>query len=160
MHREIMAAAIQPDAILNTALIDMYGRCGSPEDAQRVFDGMMPQPPDQIAWGALIGAYSHSEECGRVMELFDRMELQGIQPSTPTFIGALAACAKRQTINWGRQLHQRAIKLGLIPHPRLENALINMSWHRIEHQLQHLAEWLRYAWEGKGDAGPFAATAE
>ena len=126
LHQEINAAGIRADPILATALIYMYGSCGSPDDAQKVFDSLQ-HPADQVTWGALIGAYAHdSQQCERAFELVDMMEQQGVTPSAPIFIGVLAACGKRQALQMGQRLHQRIIDMGLLPHIRLENALLNM----------------------------------
>ncbi|XP_024516890.1 pentatricopeptide repeat-containing protein At2g13600-like [Selaginella moellendorffii] len=58
-----------------TALVNAYGRCGSPGDAKRIFDSLeMASKSDEIAaWNALLCAYLVGENLSDAKSLFDFM---------------------------------------------------------------------------------------
>lgn len=75
---------------LGTALIDMYSKCDSLEDARRVFDEM--QIKSLVTWNAMItslGVHGCGEEA---LALFGQMEKANVVPDAITFVGALCAC--------------------------------------------------------------------
>ncbi|KAI5064496.1 hypothetical protein GOP47_0021166 [Adiantum capillus-veneris] len=76
--------------IMSTALVDMYGKCGIMVDASQVFDEM---PTHNItSWTSLITGYAHQGESKLVLELFEKMREEGIQPNGVTFLSVLSAC--------------------------------------------------------------------
>lgn len=51
-HRELASGGGKVDVYLQSALVSMYAKCGSMEDAQEVFDGMSVR--NVVAWTAMI----------------------------------------------------------------------------------------------------------
>lgn len=82
---------INRDMHLDTALIDMFGRCGDPESAMLVFDEM--EHRDVSAWTAAIGARAMEGNGEAAIELFDEMVKDGLKPDGVTFAGLLTACS-------------------------------------------------------------------
>ncbi|KAI3969141.1 hypothetical protein MKW92_052887 [Papaver armeniacum] len=71
-----------------TALIDMHAKCGNMEEACRLFRGI--PSPDVFSYSALItGLASH----GQALEIFQKMQAEGIDPDNITFMGVLTACS-------------------------------------------------------------------
>ncbi|CAA0808864.1 Pentatricopeptide repeat-containing protein ELI1-chloroplastic [Striga hermonthica] len=79
------------DARVGSALIDMYGKCGSLEDALSVFDGIRDK--DVVVYNAMIGAYAIHGLSGDALNLFREMRESGLPPTDITFIGVLSSCA-------------------------------------------------------------------
>jgi pentatricopeptide repeat protein len=52
VHEQIMQSGCEGDAFAGCSLVDMYAKCGSMEDAQRVFNNM--QSHDVVTWTTLI----------------------------------------------------------------------------------------------------------
>ncbi|KAL3511121.1 hypothetical protein ACH5RR_030522 [Cinchona calisaya] len=76
---------------VNTALIDMYAKCGSLDDAVSVFKGM--SFIDTQAWSAMIMAFA-IHGCGNeAISFFEDMRKGQIQPDAITFLGVLYACS-------------------------------------------------------------------
>ncbi|URD96387.1 Pentatricopeptide repeat-containing protein [Musa troglodytarum] len=84
---------------VNTALIDMYAKCGSLEDAIGVFDEMGSK--DTQAWSAMIVAYAIHGHGGRAISLFEEMLKEGIKPDGITFLGVLYACSHSGKVEEG-----------------------------------------------------------
>lgn len=75
---------------LGTALIDMYSKCGSLDDARTVF-GMM-QVRTLATWNTMItslGVHGFRDEA---IALFEEMEKANEVPDAITFVGVLSAC--------------------------------------------------------------------
>lgn len=80
---------------LGTALVDMYSKCGSLENAKRVFDVM--ETKSLATWNSMItslGVHGCGEEA---LALFAKMQMDNIQPDAITLVGVLCACL--QTTN-------------------------------------------------------------
>lgn len=87
---------------LGTALIDMYSKCGSLEDAKRVFDEM--EIKSLATWNSMItslGVHGCGEEA---LSLFENMEMANVQPDAITFVGVLSACIHTNNVEIGRRL--------------------------------------------------------
>ncbi|KAF8398941.1 hypothetical protein HHK36_014806 [Tetracentron sinense] len=82
---------VHSSVVLDSALVDMYAKVGSIEEARRVFDKMHNR--NVISWNAMITGYSkhgHSEE---VLVLYEQMQKEGIHPNEVTFLSVLSACS-------------------------------------------------------------------
>ncbi|XP_074586365.1 pentatricopeptide repeat-containing protein At2g02980, chloroplastic-like [Curcuma longa] len=99
---------------VNTALIDMYAKCGSLEDAVAVFDEMSFK--DTQAWSAMIVAYAIHGHVGQALDLFDGMLKQGIKPDEITFLGVLYACSHSGKVEQGLgYFHSMRSRHGIVP---------------------------------------------
>eukprot|EP00253_Pinus_taeda_P001118 PITA_01118 len=99
VHEDIIRSGVQFDTFVSNALIDMYAKCGSLEDAYRVFI-KMPQR-DVISWTAMLVAYA-THGCGKeALELFEQMQQSHINPNETTFIGILSACGHAGLVDDG-----------------------------------------------------------
>lgn len=112
------------DVILSTAVVTMYGRCGSVEDARAIFD----QLPDAniSSWNAMITMYVNHEHSKEALSLFQRMQSEGLDPNDCTYINSLRACALLEDIVQGRAIHSCVVEDGLISDVVVSNALLNM----------------------------------
>lgn len=91
LHSYIENNGIRIDVQVGTALIDMYSKCGSWEDARLVFDRIGGK--DVVVWNSMIVGYAMHGFSQEALELFNEMCRIGYQPTDITFIGVLNACA-------------------------------------------------------------------
>lgn len=84
---------------VGTALIDMYSKCGSLEDALKVFNGIKEK--DVVVYNAMIGGYAIHGFTREAMKLFEEMVEVRLRPTDITFIGVLSACAHAGLISQG-----------------------------------------------------------
>ncbi|XP_047156826.1 pentatricopeptide repeat-containing protein ELI1, chloroplastic [Vigna umbellata] len=84
---------------VGTALVDMYCKCGSLEDARKVFDGMVGK--DVVAWNSLIMGYGIHGFGDEALQLFHEMLCVGVRPSDITFVAVLTACAHEGLVGKG-----------------------------------------------------------
>lgn len=79
------------DLILNNALLDMYCKCGSLEDAMSVFSRMIQK--DVISWSTMISGLAQNGYSQEALKLFESMKVSRIKPNYITIVGVLFACS-------------------------------------------------------------------
>lgn len=94
-----------------SALIDMYSKCGSIENARKVFS-CMPEW-SVISMNALIAGYAQND-IKEAANLLHRIHISGLKPSEITFASLIDACKSPQNIELGFQIHCDVIKRGLL----------------------------------------------
>ncbi|KAK9206402.1 hypothetical protein WN943_016677 [Citrus x changshan-huyou] len=110
--------AIEINDILGSALIDMYSKCGSIENAIQVFE-RIPQR-NAIAWSAMIGGFAMHGRAQDALDCFSRMEQAGVKPSDVVYIGLLSACSHAGLVEEGRLMFNHMVNVtGL--EPRIEH---------------------------------------
>ncbi|VAI37970.1 unnamed protein product [Triticum turgidum subsp. durum] len=113
IHEYIRKAGLDSLVKVNTALIDMYGKCGSLEDAIDVFQGM--ESRDRQAWSVMIVAYANHSYGREAISLFEEMKKQGIKPDAITFLGVLYACSHSGMVSEGLQYFDSMRESGINP---------------------------------------------
>ncbi|XP_021274003.1 pentatricopeptide repeat-containing protein At2g03880, mitochondrial [Herrania umbratica] len=87
------------DLILNNALLDMYCKCGSLEDAKSVFERMVDR--DVISWSTMIAGLAQNGYSREALKFFDLMKASGVKPNYITILGVLFACSHAGLVDDG-----------------------------------------------------------
>nr|XP_043631402.1 pentatricopeptide repeat-containing protein At2g33680 [Erigeron canadensis] len=109
-HAYSIKLGFQYQIYIMTALVDMYAKCGSLDDARKGFDHL--QEPDIVFWTSMISGYVQNGENEAAMDLFCRMRKQGISPNELTMASVLKACSSLAALEQGKQIHASSIKHG------------------------------------------------
>ncbi|XP_009607091.1 pentatricopeptide repeat-containing protein At1g31430-like [Nicotiana tabacum] len=105
-------------AVVGTALIEMYAKCGCIEKSMEIFDGLKEK--DTASWTSIICALAMSGNTKKALELFSQMEQGGFCPDDITFIGVLSACSHGGLVEEGRRyFHSMSRIYGI--QPKLEH---------------------------------------
>lgn len=102
VHEFALKCGFKVGTYLGTALIDMYSKCGSLEDAKKVFNEM--ERKSLATWNSMItslGVHGCGEEA---LSLFTDMEMANVQPDAITFVGVLSACLHLNNVEIGGKL--------------------------------------------------------
>eukprot|EP01018_Ginkgo_biloba_P028295 Gb_03034 [translate_table: standard] len=91
VHVHIIKPGFEFDVFVGSALVDMYAKCGSINNARKVFDKMSER--SLVSWNAMIVGYAQHGHGKEALELFNQMQLAGMKPNQITFIGVLTACS-------------------------------------------------------------------
>ncbi|CAL2272397.1 unnamed protein product [Prunus armeniaca] len=91
MHAYTIKAGFEADSTVCNAVITMYAKCGSIEDANEIFNGMNTR--DCVSWNAIISAYALHGEGNRALSLFEDMKEEGFSPDEITLLAVLQACS-------------------------------------------------------------------
>ncbi|QCD83944.1 structure-specific endonuclease subunit SLX1 [Vigna unguiculata] len=95
----VLVLKFDQDLILNNALLDMYCKCGSLEDAKFIFNRMTKK--DVISWSTMIAGLAQNGFSMEALNLFESMKVKGPKPNHITFIGILFACSHAGLVNEG-----------------------------------------------------------
>lgn len=89
----------EPDVFVGNSLIDMYMKCGSVEDAYRVFENMVER--DCVSWNCMIVGYAQNGHGTEALAIFRNMLASGEHPDHVTMIGVLCACSHAGLVEEG-----------------------------------------------------------
>ncbi|GMY10863.1 pentatricopeptide repeat-containing protein At2g33680 [Fagus crenata] len=109
---------------VENALVTMYGKCGSLDDALKMFE--QSGDKDSITWSAMITGYAQSGDSNKALKLFSHMHFSRIKPSEFTFVGVINACSDIGAIMEGKQVHGYSLKMGYESQIYMMTALVDM----------------------------------
>lgn len=99
---------------VNTALVDMYSKCGSLDDAVYVFQNMPVR--DTQAWSAMIVGYATYGHGSKAISLFEKMKRAQVKPDEITFLGLFYACSHAGLVEEGfGYFHTMIHKYKIVP---------------------------------------------
>ncbi|KAF3443210.1 hypothetical protein FNV43_RR12891 [Rhamnella rubrinervis] len=86
----------------------MYVKCASICLAEKMFEEV--PVGDVISWNTIIGALARSERPGKALELFSKMFIDGVLPTTITYVSLLSCCTGLMIPFVGESIHANIIK--------------------------------------------------
>uniref|UniRef100_A0A0D9WQ64 Pentacotripeptide-repeat region of PRORP domain-containing protein n=1 Tax=Leersia perrieri TaxID=77586 RepID=A0A0D9WQ64_9ORYZ len=113
------------DLILHNALLDMYCKCGSLQDADALFS-RMPEK-DVISWSTMISGLAQNGRSIEALKVFDIMKSEGPRPNHITMIGVLFACSHTGLVEDGSYYFRSMEKLfGIQPEREHYNCMVDL----------------------------------
>ena len=100
-----------PHLVLETALIDIYCKCGELRLAELLFDQMAER--SLVSWNTLITSYEQNGQSIKALRLFLKLLEDGaLEPDDFTISSNMPAYAELKSLRYGEQVHGYAMKLG------------------------------------------------
>ncbi|KAL5981072.1 hypothetical protein ACLOJK_028992 [Asimina triloba] len=99
IHAHVLSNGLEEDAKVKSALINMYSKCGSIEEASRIFDTMINT--DLVSWTAMINGFAEHGHSKEAIDLFEKMRQIGMKPDYVAFVGILMACSHAGLVDLG-----------------------------------------------------------
>ncbi|KAJ7565225.1 hypothetical protein O6H91_02G053100 [Diphasiastrum complanatum] len=124
IHAAAVKAGYEGHVVVGTALLNLYGKCGSLEDARIVFRQMPNR--DVVTWSAMITACAQNGHGKEALEWYNRMEENGIRANQFTFVSALDACASLAALEQGQKIHTSVVLYGYERQAIVGTALVHM----------------------------------
>ncbi|KAI4304016.1 hypothetical protein MLD38_039584 [Melastoma candidum] len=93
---------ITVDLTLRNALIDMYAKCGDLETAMGMFNDIGVRERDVTSWNVMIAALGTHGRGKEALDLYLRMQEEGVRPNHITFVSVLSACSHAGLIDEGK----------------------------------------------------------
>jgi len=112
IHHYLMKKGYSLNGKLGVALIDMYSKCGSIENAVSVFENVEQKCVDH--WNALIGGLAIHGMGEMAFDFLMEMGMVSVIPDDITFIGVLSACRHAGMLKEGMicfEIMQKVYKL-------------------------------------------------
>lgn len=125
VHADLLGSTVSPgDVFLGSCLVDMYAKCGSLQDAQRVFEKLSAK--NVVTWNCMIAGYA---QCGlgqEALDLYATMQMQSVTPSHFTFCCLIKACTVVGALHQGEQIHAQVRRRDLDANVVVGSCLVDM----------------------------------
>ncbi|AED95388.1 unnamed protein product [Arabidopsis thaliana] len=124
VHGLIIKLGFLYEEYVSASLITFYANCKRIGDSRKVFDEKVHE---QVAvWTALLSGYSLNKKHEDALSIFSGMLRNSILPNQSTFASGLNSCSALGTLDWGKEMHGVAVKLGLETDAFVGNSLVVM----------------------------------
>ncbi|KAH7426734.1 hypothetical protein KP509_10G014900 [Ceratopteris richardii] len=123
VHGLLIQSGLKTDNPIENSLIDMYMKCGSLEDARKLF--LSFSHLDVVAWSAFINGFTQNGRAEEALQLFWKM-LDFLQPNHFTFACALKACSCLKDLCQGMLIHMTLVISAHDLDDYVQSTLMNM----------------------------------
>ncbi|KAG8367631.1 hypothetical protein BUALT_Bualt16G0092300 [Buddleja alternifolia] len=103
VHDLIKKEGFESNVYVSTALIDMYTKCGSIDEARPLFD-KMGEEKNVVTWNAMISGYGLHGHGREALTVYDEMMQSGVGPTGVTFLSVLYACSHAGLVEEGERI--------------------------------------------------------
>ncbi|KAJ7958883.1 Pentatricopeptide repeat-containing protein [Quillaja saponaria] len=124
VHGHIVKTGTHEDIFVMTFLINVYAKCGTMENAHKVFDSLPRR--NVVAWTTLMVGYVQNSQPKHAIQVFLEMLNAGSYPSNYTLSIALNACSSLHSMKLGNQFHAYIIKYHIDFDTSIGNALCSL----------------------------------
>ncbi|XP_042943900.1 pentatricopeptide repeat-containing protein At4g04370 [Carya illinoinensis] len=104
IHNFVIRSCLTPCILVDTALVDMYSKCGYLDTAQKCFDGMSQQ--DLVTWSTIIAGYGSHGKGETALRMYSEFIRTGIEPNHVIFLSVLSACSHNGLVHQGLSIFQ------------------------------------------------------
>lgn len=99
LHAHVLSVGLERTAMIQSALINLYSKCGSIKEASKIFD--VAENDDIVSWTAMINGYAEHGCSQEAIDLFEKIPTVGLKPDSVAFIGVLTACSHAGLVDLG-----------------------------------------------------------
>ncbi|GMI65618.1 CHLORORESPIRATORY REDUCTION22 [Hibiscus trionum] len=124
VHGFVLIFGMGTNALVLTALIDMYSKTGEHERARSVFN-IMPAK-NLFSWNVIISGYVQNCMVHESFDLFRKLVLTGDGFDSRTIISLVQGCAQVADLESGKVLHGYILRKGLEMNLILSTAMVDM----------------------------------
>ncbi|CAK9135259.1 unnamed protein product [Ilex paraguariensis] len=109
---------------IQTALIDMYCKCGDMGSGRKVFYGSMER--NTISWTALMSGYVSNGRLEQALRSVVWMQQEGFKPDAVTVATVVPVCGQLRALKQGKEVHAYAVKCSMFPNVSIATSLMMM----------------------------------
>ncbi|XP_020573553.1 pentatricopeptide repeat-containing protein At4g13650-like [Phalaenopsis equestris] len=124
IHAVIHKMRLAFDIALMNSLLTMYSNCKQMEKAHLAFQEI--PSPDSVSWNAMVSGYTQNGFPAESIELFVRMNENGIETNEMTYASIFSSCSSIANLKLGFQFHAQTVKRGFDLNLSVSNSLITM----------------------------------
>ncbi|XP_050235778.1 pentatricopeptide repeat-containing protein At4g14850 [Mercurialis annua] len=103
VHALAVKACLEGDIFVSSALVDMYGKCGSVQDSEQAFNEMPER--NLVTWNAMISGYACQGHADMAIRLFQEMTSE-VAPNYITLVCVLSACSRGGAVDLGMEIFE------------------------------------------------------
>ncbi|KAG2554937.1 hypothetical protein PVAP13_9KG579900 [Panicum virgatum] len=124
VHAYVIRRHFLPHVVLETALLEMYGKVGKVESSEKVFDQITDKT--LVSWNNMIAAYMYKEMYWEAITLFLKLLNEPLYPDYFTMTTVVPAFVLLGSLRQCWQMHSYIIKLGYGDNTLIMNAVVHM----------------------------------
>ncbi|PON97610.1 Tetratricopeptide-like helical domain containing protein [Trema orientale] len=125
IHKSIIDHKLENDEVVMGALLDMYAKCGTLDEAIDVFQRLPER--DLVSWTSMITAYGSHGQALEALKLFAEMQKSNEKPDGVTFLAVLSACSHAGLIGEGfNYFTQMITEFGITPGVEHYSCLVDL----------------------------------
>ncbi|KAJ7960625.1 Pentatricopeptide repeat-containing protein family [Quillaja saponaria] len=124
IHLELVNNGFLLDSFVSSALVDMYGKCGHLEMAKEVFEHIPRKTV--VAWNSMILGYSLKGDSISCIQLFKRMNNEGVKPTLTTLSSIVMACSRSSQLQQGKFIHGFIVRNRIEPDIFINSSLMDL----------------------------------
>ncbi|CAH9136446.1 unnamed protein product [Cuscuta epithymum] len=113
IHGSMFRMRITINAYVSSALVDMYAKCGRVKDSWNAF--RTAPFKNSASWNSIIGCYGKHGMVDSAIEVFEKMQCEGVQATELTFTSLLSACSHNGLVEKGLDIFRSMEALYSIP---------------------------------------------
>ena len=104
IHNFVFRSCLRPCILVDTALVDMYSKCGDLNTSQKCFNEMSEH--DLVSWSTIISGYACHGKGETALRIYSEFLHTGIQPNHVIFLSVLSACSHNGLVDQGLSIYQ------------------------------------------------------
>ncbi|KAF2316901.1 hypothetical protein GH714_042242 [Hevea brasiliensis] len=124
IHGLVWKLGIQSDLCIESALMDMYSKCGSLEDAWRIFESAVEL--DEVSMTVILVGFAQNGFEEEAIQFFVKMVKAGTEVDPNMVSAVLGVFGVDTSLGLGKQIHSLVIKRSFGSNRFVGNGLINM----------------------------------
>ncbi|KAK3200264.1 hypothetical protein Dsin_023679 [Dipteronia sinensis] len=124
IHGVLWKLGIQTDFCIESALMDMYSKCGSVEDAWQIFESA--EELDEVSMTVILVGFAQNGFEEEAIQFFVKIVKAGIEIVPNMVSAALGVFGVDTSLGLGKQIHSLIIKRSFTANPFVSNGLINL----------------------------------
>nr|POE90431.1 pentatricopeptide repeat-containing protein [Quercus suber] len=124
IHGLLWKLGIQSDLCIESALMDMYSKCGSIEDAWKIFESA--EELDEVSMTVILVGFAQNGFEEEAIQIFVKIIKSGIEVDPDMVSAVLGAFGVDASLGLGTQIHALVIKKNFSNNTFVINGLINM----------------------------------
>ncbi|KAL3820082.1 hypothetical protein ACJIZ3_005987 [Penstemon smallii] len=124
VHTHMVKMGLNLVAFVGNTLLDMYGKSGSVQDAEKVFYRLVKK--DVVSWNSMLTTYAQHGLGNETIHLFEEMRGMGFHPNKITFLCVLNACSHAGLLNKGLYYFELMKKCMLVPEIRHYVSIVDL----------------------------------
>ncbi|KAI3803546.1 hypothetical protein L1987_31702 [Smallanthus sonchifolius] len=101
IHTHVLKTGMEFDLSVQNSLVSFYAKCGCVNDAYKLFDSV--NIPNAVSYNSMINGFAQNGYAKEALDLFIKMEENGVDPNGITFLGVLSACTHVGLVAEGRK---------------------------------------------------------
>ncbi|KMZ65222.1 hypothetical protein ZOSMA_32G00080 [Zostera marina] len=109
IHARALKSIYGLDVGVRNALIDMYFKCGNPEDGAAVFE--QTSIPDRVTWTTFISGLGRHGKGHEAIACLEQMVKSHVRPDQVTFLAVLTACSHAGLVGEGGRVYDLMISV-------------------------------------------------